>query len=174
TIPLRTVAGLHTLDNIRLVKGDDVLLYATPETATIEVIERLLITQITARPLTAGEIREKGLVFDSSSFQAYNFTAAFAIANGEQIRIDFPIILPNLAPVGLPSAGSAVLPNIKPPGLASLRTLIPDTLQIQAQVPNLSVRGFILSYKPIAGQELTVPAIPGVIVIPGDIGFLNQ
>ena len=62
-----TVAGIHTLDNFRLVRGDEVLLYADPESVVIEVIDRLLVTQVTARALTAAEIREKGLVFDSSS-----------------------------------------------------------------------------------------------------------
>ncbi len=82
-IPPLTVAGMHTLDNIRLVSNGEVLLRGTPESAVIDVIEKLLVTQVTARPLTAAEIREKGIVFDKSSFQAYNFTAAFAIEGQE-------------------------------------------------------------------------------------------
>ena len=78
-IPPLTVPGIYTLDNIRLVSSGQVLLYGSPESVTITVIEKLLVTQITARALTAAEIREKGIVFDSSNFQAYNFTAAFAI-----------------------------------------------------------------------------------------------
>src|SRR5262249_38333604 len=58
--------------------------------------------------------------------------------------------------------------------LPSLQTIIPDTLQIQAQVPNLSVAGFILTYQPPGGGELVAAQIPGVVVIPGDIGFLDQ
>jgi carbon-monoxide dehydrogenase medium subunit len=56
-----------------------VLLYGVPESVEIDVIDKLLLTQVTARALSAAEIREKGLVFDKSSFQAYNFAAAFAI-----------------------------------------------------------------------------------------------
>ena len=63
---------------------------------------------------------------------------------------------------------------IQPPGLQSLRTIIPDTLKVQAQVPNLSVVGFTLRVPTLEGQNFFVPPIPGVIVIPGDIGFLNQ
>ncbi|MEQ1871645.1 MAG: hypothetical protein ABL961_16640, partial [Vicinamibacterales bacterium] len=172
-IPPLTVAGIHTLDNIRLVAKGEVLMYADPETVVIEVIERLLITQVTARPLTAAEIREKGLVFDSSSFQAYNFTAAFSIAPGETINIAFPVILPTLAQVGVVNLNSATLPSIGLQ-LPKLATLIPDTLALQTQVPNLSVVGFALTYKPPKGGDLLAPQIPGVIVIPGDIGFLNQ
>ncbi len=49
------------------------------ESVIIDVIDKLLVTQVTARPLTAAKIREKGIVFDKSNFQAYNFSAAFAI-----------------------------------------------------------------------------------------------
>ena len=41
------------------------------------MLEKILVTQVTTRPLTAQEIRDKGIVYDKSNFQAYNFTAAF-------------------------------------------------------------------------------------------------
>ena len=149
------------------------LLRSTPESVVIEVIEKLLITQVTARALTAAEIREKGIVFDPSSFQAFNFTAAFAIQD-HPITIEFPVLLPQLqgAP-GVP-VNQVGFPQISVPGLPCLKTLIPDTLKLQAQIPNLSVVGFTLKIPSLAGQDLLVPPIPGVIVIPGDIGFLNQ
>ena len=92
-IPPLTVPGIHTLENIRLISGGEVLLRSVPESVVIEVIEKLLVTQVTARALTAAEIREKGIVFDRSSFQAFNFSAAFAIED-RQIHIDFPVVLP--------------------------------------------------------------------------------
>ena len=61
------------LENIRLISNGEVLFYGTPESVTIEVIDQLLVTEVTARPLTADEIREKGIVFDQSNFQAYNW-----------------------------------------------------------------------------------------------------
>ncbi len=172
-IPVLTVPGTHTVDNIRLVSGGEVLLYGSPESVRIEVIEKLLVTTVTARPLTADEIREKGIVFDRSNFQAYNFTAAFAIDDGSQINIAFPVVLPTIAAVDAPN-GTATLASIDAPQLKSLQTLIPDTLQIQARIPNLRVVGFSLQLQQESGQDFFVPAIPGVIVIPGDIGFLNQ
>jgi hypothetical protein len=69
-------------------------MYGAPESVTIEVIEKLLVTQVTARPLTADEIREKGIVFDKSNFQAYNFTAAFAVGASNPVPISFPVVLP--------------------------------------------------------------------------------
>ena len=174
-IPALTVAGLHTLDNIRLVSNGEVLLRGIPESVTINVIDKLLVTQITARPLTAAEIREKGIVFDRSNFQAYNFTAAFAVdPTGATIQLDFPILLPALKSASGPPGNLESIPVIHPPGLQSLRTIIPDTLKVQAQVPNLRVVGFTLRIPTLEGKDFFVPPIPGVIVIPGDIGFLNQ
>ncbi|MBS1818371.1 MAG: carboxypeptidase regulatory-like domain-containing protein [Acidobacteria bacterium] len=174
-IPVLTVPGTHTLENIRLVSNGDVLLYGSPETARIDVIEKLLVTTVTTRALTADEIREKGIVYDRSNFQAYNFTAAFAVDNSSNINISFPVLLPTIPQVGDVNPNAADLKTIDAPQLQSLKTLVPDTLQIQARIPNLSVVGFTLTLDQKTGsQDFYVPPIPGVIVIPGDIGFLNQ
>lgn len=173
-VPPLTVPGTHTIENIRLVSNGEVLLYGSPESVKIEVIEKLLVTQITARALTADEIREKGIVFDRANFQAYNFTAAFAVTPGQEIRVNIPVLLPNVEAAQVPGAGNAVVPVIDGPSIRSLQTIIPDTLKLQTQIPNLQVVGFQLKVPTIQGQNFYVPPIPGVIVIPGDIGFLNQ
>ena len=57
----------------------------------------------------------------------------------------------------------------------SLQTIIPDTLQLQTQHPEPERRRLHAEGAPgVEGQDFFVPPIPGVIVIPGDIGFLNQ
>ncbi len=174
-IPPLQRAGLHSLDNIRVVQGGKVLFYGVPESVTIQVIEQLLVTEVTARALTATEIREKGIAFDQTNFQAYNFTAAFAVKPGEEIKINFPVLLPKLAPVQDVSLAVAKIPGIRGPVLQKVSTILPDTLKIaQTQIPNLTVRGFTLGVEELQQQGLSIPPIPGVIVIPGDIGFLNQ
>jgi hypothetical protein len=75
-IPPLSIAGTYTLEDIRLESGGQVLMHGSPESVTIDVIDKLLVTQVTARALSAQEIRDKGIVFDQSNFQAYNFTAA--------------------------------------------------------------------------------------------------
>ena len=172
-IPPLPMPGVHTLENIRLVSNGEVLLYGSPQSVRIEVIERLLVTQVTARPLTAAEIRERGIVFDRTSFQAYNFTAAFAVED-RKIDLNFPVLLPTLQGAADQSNGQVQLQTIAGAQLPTLQTIIPDTLRIQTQVPNLSVVGFTLKAPALQGQQLVVPPIPGVIAIPGDIGFLNQ
>ena len=169
------LAGIHTLENIRIVHNDEVILYAVPESVTIEVIDQLLVTEVTARALTAAEIQEKGIIFDSSNFQAYNFTAAFAVKPGEDITIDFPVLLPTLASAQDVTASEAEIPSLQPPQLQSIATIIPDTLKVaQTQIPNLMVKGFAIFVDAELAGELEAPPIPGVIVIPGNIGFLNQ
>ena len=44
-------------------------------------------------------------------------------------------------------------PQIAVPGLPSLKTLIPDTLKLQAQIPNLSVVGFTLKIPSLEDYE---------------------
>lgn len=174
-IPPLVTPGTYSLDNIRLESGGEVMLRGNPESVTIEVIEKLLVTQVTARPLTAAEIREKGIVYDKSNFQAYNFTAAFAVESGKEIKLDMPVLLPLLAStqeVSVPTAGIGALAEAQLKGVA---TIIPDSLKLaQTKIPNLTVTGFSLKMDKYEGSTFVVPPIPGVVVIPGDIGFLNQ
>jgi hypothetical protein len=172
-IPPLGIAGIHTLEDIRLESGGEVLMRGTPESVTIEVIDKLLVTQVTARALSAQEIREKGIVFDKSSFQAYNFTAAFALQE-TPIHVSFPVVLPSLQGAQDVTVGQAGLGAILAPTLPQLKTIIPDTLRLQTQIPNLQVVGFTLSLPQLQGKNLVVPPIPGIVVIPGDIGFLDQ
>ncbi len=173
-IPPLSVPGLYTLEDIRLESGGAVLMRGTPESVRLEVIEKLLVTQVTARPLTAQEIREKGIVFDTSSFQAYNFTAAFAVQD-TPVQVNFPVVLPSLRGAqDITLDGASLGPINTIPTLPELKTIIPDTLRLQTQIPNLKVVGFTLKVPELKGQTLIVPPIPGVVVIPGDIGFLNQ
>ena len=172
-IPPLGTAGVYTLEEIRLESGGQLLMRGAPESTTIEVIEKLLVTQVTARALSAQEIRDKGIVFDRSSFQAYNFTAAFAVQD-TPIQISFPVVLPTLQGAKDVTLSQASLANIPVPTLPELKTIIPDTLRLQTQIPNLKVIGFTLTVPSLTGNQLVVPPIPGVVVIPGDIGFLNQ
>ncbi|MEQ1872012.1 MAG: hypothetical protein ABL961_18505, partial [Vicinamibacterales bacterium] len=172
-IPPLSVPGIYTLEEIRLESGGQILMRGTPESVTIEVIEKLLVTQVTARALSAQEIRDKGIVFDKSNFQAYNFTAAFAIQD-TPVQISFPVVLPALQGAQDISVAQVGLGGLNLPSLPELKTIIPDTLRLQTQIPNLKVIGFALKVPALAGQTLVVPPIPGVVVIPGDIGFLDQ
>ena len=174
-IPPLTVPGTYSLDGIRLEAAGEVLFYGTPESVKIEIIEKLLVTQVTARPLTADEIRERGIVFDKSNFQAYNFTAAFAVAPGKEININMPVILPKLETTQDVQVDGVSIPSIQGAQIQTLATIIPDALKLaQTTIPNLSVQSFTLKLDEVEQNNFYLPPIPGVVVIPGDIGFLNQ
>jgi len=175
TIPPMTVPGIYSLDGIRLESGGQVMFYGTPESVSIEVIENLLVTQVTARPLTAQEIRDKGIVFDKTNFQAYSFSAAFAIAPGKEINIAMPVVLPRVQTTSDVLVDGVAIPSIPQAQIQSVATIIPDALRIaQTAVPNLNVQSFTLKPTKTADNNFYLPPIPGVVVIPGDIGFLNQ
>ena len=168
-------AGIHTLENIRILHEGTVVLYASPESVTIEVIDQLLVTEITTRALTAEEIKNSGIIFDASNFQAYNFTAAFAVEPGEEIQLDFPILLPRLGSATDVPLEAITLPGLSGPGLKTVATIVPDTLKLaQTKIPNLSVKTFTFDVEAIEHQGFEIAPIIGTIVIPGDIGFLNQ
>ena len=88
------------------------------------------------------------------------------------MNLSFPVVLPTLQSVAGATVAEVGLPQ--PPTLPSIKTIVPDTLKIQTQVPNLSVVGFTLTVPSLQGQNLVAPPIPGVVVIPGNIGFLDQ
>lgn len=174
-IPPLTVPGMYSLDNIRLESGGEILFRGTPESVSIEIIEKLLVSQITARPLSAQEIRDKGIVYDKNNFQAYNFTAAFAIGAGDPIQINMPVVLPKIDTGAADRTVSTVDSLENQAQLTSLAAVIPATLHLaQTKIPNLSVRPFALKMLNYTENSFELPPIPGVIVIPGDIGFLNQ
>ncbi len=92
-IPPLALAGNYTLENIRLVHGGETLVDSDPSTVGIEVIEKVLETQVTVKPLTAQEIEQRGIYVDQTNYQVVNFTVGFGLENNE-ITIDFPMILP--------------------------------------------------------------------------------
>ena len=99
--------------------------------------------------------------------------AAFAIED-KTVNLNFAVLLPSLATVADQANQPVTLQTIGDAQLPTLQTIIPDTLRIQTQLPNFTVVGFALRAPTLQGQQLLVPPIPGVIAIPGDIGFLNQ
>ncbi|HEV2846864.1 MAG TPA: hypothetical protein VG477_18555 [Thermoanaerobaculia bacterium] len=89
-IPRLRLQGEYRLDNIRLMQGDDLLAYAAPRSAAV-LVTQILITRVTSRALTLDEIRSYGIVVNDDSFQAFNFTFAFAV-DGEVLDYNIPVL----------------------------------------------------------------------------------
>ena len=94
-LPSLSFLGKYTLGNIRLFDGAGKFLFnASPQAVTIESISDPLITSVTTRQLTIDEIRDRGVVVDSTNFTAYNFTAVLGTSSS-QVPVSFPVLIPN-------------------------------------------------------------------------------
>lgn len=166
-LPNLQVDGDYSLRDVRLEDGrGNVILRRHPgkERIRIKVIKKLLVTQVTSRALTLDEIKEKGIVIDEKNFTAVNFTVGLTLGS-EKVEIDMPIAIPT---------AKAEVTELRPPDL----TRLPEVQQAfdRINIPNFSLSGFQLRVPPELKETkgIELPPINGVIVIPGNIGFLNQ
>ncbi|HLE41960.1 MAG TPA: hypothetical protein VI956_10675, partial [Nitrospirota bacterium] len=171
-LPTLPVLGKYSLSNIRLVDGSgNPLIAASPQAVTIESIKDPLITSVTTRPLTLQEIQDRGVTFDSTNFTAYEFTAILG-TESKQVPVTFPVLIPDTRKI-LEDPSDATNPSI---GLDLPRV---DTLKIAELPDNFSLAGFNLTSSSDSGEQFgsggpALPPIPGIVVIPGNIGFLHQ
>ena len=128
---------------------------ASPESVRIDVIERLLVTQVTARPLTRrGDSRARARLrqVELPGLQLHRrVRRRERPADPDQLSGGAA----DAAGRAMTSAAAAVdLNTVAAPLLSDLSTIIPDTLKLQTQIPNLSVVGFSLKAPSIYGAEL--------------------
>ena len=161
-LPLFSTSGIHFLENIRLELPDGTVIPAEPSTVTINVLDELLVSEVTSRPLSLEEIENLGIEFDESSFQAFSFTIAFT-TESEVINFDFPVFAP-IQPVQ--PDGTMVAPQIPSLNLSELEGL---------NLPNLTIEPVMLEViEDDLPEGVEIPPIPGIVVIPGNVAFLNQ
>ena len=168
------IAGLHYLRGIRLVSGGTTLLAANPDTVTLEVINQILVSQVTSRALTADEIRDRGIVIDQTNYKVVSFSAAFGFQD-RKVNIDFPMILPTRSDTALaPAAPPLQLPTLQPTATPIPSIDLPRLVEA-FQTANVSVGGLLLRVEDEdVERAFSIPALSGVIVIPGNIAYLNQ
>ncbi len=162
TLPTLALKGTYTLRNLRLVAGTQDLLAASPSVVTIEAIDEVLVTKVLTRPLSLDEIQQRGIAVDQSNYTVVNFTAAVGTLSN-QVKIDFPVVLPKAPMVS--GDGGGIPPE--PPALN-----LPS-----AANPNLVAKPivFVPVLPPLEGEdEVELPPIPALLVFPGNIGFLHQ
>lgn len=172
-IPPLAIPGLYTLGNIRLVNDGQVLLLGNPAVVRIEVIDRVLVSQVTSRPLSADEIKERGIVIDQRNFQVVNFTVGFGLQD-QIVNIDLPMLYPSGSNAGLPGVPIYPLPAVGAVGVPE-EGMFPD-LAARLKAPNLTVAGFSLAIDEPEERKILGLAepIPGVVIIPGNVAYLNQ
>ena len=175
-IPRLQTQGIYQLDNIRLMQGGNLLGYAQPRSAALTVTQ-VLVTSVTSRALTTDEIRSYGIALDSSSMQAYVFTFAFAVAPGQTVNYDLPVVFNqgsvSSAPLPLYQVvgqGGAVHggPRFTPPRMAPFQLNLAPT-----NTGSGGVLGGCLDLEDDCSSNPPLP-IPGVILFPTDISLLHQ
>lgn len=163
-LPTLSIPGEYRLTDIRLVAADGSILSSRSlilDIVSITVIDELLVTSVSSRPLTADEINERGISIDEDNFTTLSFAIGMLVAS-EPVEIEVPIAFPTGQSAADEGGGGAE---------------ILDTSSFERLgIPNLSVSGFSLS-RPVdqdGGGGSGSNVINGLMIIPGNIAFLNQ
>jgi hypothetical protein len=160
--------GLYFLDDIHLVDASGTRVVNRDPTlprVEIRVIDEVIVSEVTTRQLSTEEIEERGIVIDEDNFTVFDFAVALSIEETE-VLLEAPVIVPNTPGVAVPR-----LPNSRP-----IFTR-PEGIQVPSlDIPNFRVEGLMVQPIPEGSDrpDPSLPALPGLIIIPGDVGFLNQ
>ena len=159
-LPAFSQPGTHFIEDIRLEVDASLSIPASPSSVTVNVLAQLLVGAVSSRPLSLDEIRALGIQFDENDYQAFNFTIALTTESGV-VNVDVPVLVPV-------NTSRRMLVGDEIPGL-SFDPALPDLgLSRVGLVP------FELEKLDEGVPTEPLPKIPGIVVIPGNIAFLNQ
>ncbi|HEV2762719.1 MAG TPA: hypothetical protein VGV38_06975, partial [Pyrinomonadaceae bacterium] len=175
-VPPLTQAGEHVVQNLRVVdiatSEETVVAPVTPDACGIVVIERILISQVRVNELSYEQIRQAGINISDDSYQAFNFTLGVG-TTAETQSISIPVAFPSVGVTDpRPVMGT---PTVSGPGV-DLPTVVPVMLTPEGGEGEggggAGGGGGGGGQLPTFNDEPV--RIPGVIVFPGRVGFLNQ
>jgi hypothetical protein len=144
-------------------------------TIPIRVISEVFVTSVTSRPLSLAEIQSKGIVIDQNNFRAVNFQVAFNI-DGATFTINLAAALPTPSCCRTRATHDAHQDAVAHQPDARGDADDPAAGIRQAGIEFLDRRAAVL---PGAGGDggippFDVPPVTGLVVIPGNVAFLNQ
>jgi len=163
-IPPLTQPGDYSLSNLRVTVSGATALDVAPQKVPISVIDQVLITSVTTRPLTLEEIRQKGIVLDSNAYLGFEFTLGLSL-DSRTTEFTFPVVFDKRG-VAVPQPA---LPPMVPERaeMPPLTTIVPMLLKPPGEdVPEPTVT--------LPNGEKAAVRIPSVLVIPGNVGYLKQ
>ena len=178
-LPPLNLVGDYSLDGIRLVTPDGtVVLDGTPNSVPVQVFDEILVSRVTSRPLSMTEIEEKGIDIDQSNFRAVEFEVGFVLEGGQAVKVRLPMVTPSF------KQSTEIIPAAELEARLQQAEAINDQLseglvlpkQLEGVMPNIQIKAVNIQFA-ILGEEdleLKIPPIPALLVIPGNIGFLNQ
>ena len=162
-IPPLPRSGNYTLSNLRITVNGATVLDVTPNRVDVEVIEQVLITSVTTRPLTLDEIKAKGIILDNDSYLGFEFTLGIAL-DSKAVEFSFPVVFDKHG-VAVPQP---LLPGSDPERaqMPPLTTIVPMLLGVDEDGEAPTVR--------LPNGTVEEVRIPSVLVIPGNVGYLKQ
>lgn len=177
-LPPIALVGEYRIDDLRLVDTTtgQTLLIAEPNSVTVHVFPEVLVSQVESRPLSFQEIEARGVVVDETRFSAYEFEVAFSV-DGQPLKVQFPVVRPaflfatEVIPLAEVASRRVEAERINRELIAGLE------LPPQLRLPGLDVQIESLGMVDVSltGDEPPRPIpMPAIMVIPGNVGFLNQ
>ena len=179
-LPPLNLVGDYQLDSIRLVDASSgaTRMEGSPPIVPVRVFDEVLVSRVTSRPLTYEEIQQKGIVIDEHNFRVVEFEVAFVL-EGRTIPVSFPVVAPQF------TESVEIIPAAElEEKLAEAAALNQQITAITELPPEFEVAQLDLQVQGINFQVvdpggdvalgLSIPPIPALMVIPGNIGFLNQ
>ncbi|MGH7869497.1 MAG: hypothetical protein ACREP9_18155, partial [Candidatus Dormibacteraceae bacterium] len=181
SLPPINLTGDYELDNIALVDAvtGQVRLEGSPSSVPVHVFDQVLISSVTSQPLTLDQIQQAGIAIDESSFRAVQFNVSFVL-NGQTIPISFPVVSPTFTDSTELIPADEVEARLKQ--AATINQLIASTVvqlpaELQTSGLNIQIQGLnfqVADPGEPAALGLSIPPIPALMVIPGNIGYLHQ
>ncbi|MCU1347593.1 MAG: LamG domain protein jellyroll fold domain protein, partial [Acidobacteria bacterium] len=148
--------------NLRLTVNGHTALDVAPRRIVVKVIDQILVTSVTTRPLTLAEIKDRGVVIDSNSYLGFEFTIGVQV-DSKAVDVSFPVVFD--------SRGVAVPQPLQPPPSAGRADVpLPTFVPMLLKPPD---NGPAPVFHDAAGHDVEV-RIPSVLVIPGNVGYLKQ
>lgn len=178
-LPPLNVVGDYQLDGIRLVDAEGkTKMEGTPSSIPVKVFDEVLVSKVVSRPLSLDEIKDKGITIDEQNFKAIEFEVGFVL-DGKTIPVKFPVIAPTF------KASTEIIPAAELEARLVEAAALNQQLAGEATLPpeleqsglNIQIQGINFQRVDVGeGDDLAlqIPPIPALMVIPGNIGFLNQ
>ena len=179
-LPAINLVGQYELDNIQLVDAatGQTRLQGTPSSVPVDVFSQLLVSSVTSTPMTLDQIQAAGIDIDEQNFSAVQFQVTFALSS-QTVTVNFPVVSPKF------TQSTELIPSDQLAASLQQATVLNQKIATTVQLPaslqtanlNIQVQGINFQFTDptdVQSLGLAIPPIPAIMVIPGNIGFLNQ